>query len=84
MVRESPVPVLVVRREGNEPYTRAFAALDLSSHRPAVAELARRGAPAVRLTLGHVFGGPSAGNLQLAGTDECEMLVLPTSMEPKR
>ena len=70
VVRESTVPVLVVRQEGHEPYARAFAALDLSPHSPAVAELARRVAPAACLTLGHVFEVPFESKLQIAGASE--------------
>ena len=70
VVREAPVPVLVVRREGHEPYLRVFAALDLSPCSQAVAELARRVAPAVQLTLGHVFEVPFEGKLQFVGASE--------------
>jgi len=70
VVRESPVPVLVVRREGHEPYVRVFAALDLSPCSSAVAELARRIAPAAQLTLGHVFEVPFEGKLHFVGASE--------------
>lgn len=74
VVRESPVPVLVVRRDGHEPYARVFAALDLSPCSPAVAELARRIAPTAHLTLANAFEAPFEHKLQFAGISEDDIL----------
>jgi len=74
VVRESPVPVLVVRREGHEPYARVCAALDLSPHSPAVAELAHRIAPTAHLTLANAFEAPFEHKLQFAGISEDDIL----------
>jgi nucleotide-binding universal stress UspA family protein len=73
VVRESPVPVLVVRREAREPYARVLAALDLTPHAPAVVDGARLVAPAASLTLGHAFEVPFEGKLQFAGASQEEI-----------
>ncbi len=70
LVRASPVPVLVVRREVVAPYARVLAALDLSRHSPAVLDAARRVAPGASLTLGHAFEAPFEGKLHYAGVSE--------------
>ena len=70
LVRASPVPVLVVRREAHAPYARVLAALDLSRHSPAVLDIARRVAPVDSLTLGHAFEAPFEGKLRYAGVSE--------------
>lgn len=73
VVRESPVPVLVVRNEAREPYARVLAALDLSRHAEAVVEIARLAAPTAALTLGHAFEVPFEGKLQFAGASAEEV-----------
>lgn len=73
VVRESPVPVLVVRNEAREPYARVLAALDLSTHGPAVLEISRQVAPGASLTLGHAFEVPFEGKLQFAGANQAEI-----------
>ena len=73
VVRESPVPVLVVRDEAREPYARVLAALDLSAHAPAVVEAASQVAPTASLTLGHAFEVPFEAKLQYAGTSQEEI-----------
>jgi len=70
LVRASPVPVLVVRREARAPYARVLAALDLSRHSPAVLDIARRVAPIDSLTLGHAFEVPFEGKLRYSGVSE--------------
>lgn len=78
VLRESPVPVLVVRQDVGQkggqieenPYVRVFAALDLSVQSPAVIKLAHQIAPAAWLTLGHVFEVPFEGYLQIANASE--------------
>jgi len=70
VIREAAVPVLVVRNEANEMYRRVLAPLDLSARSPAVAETARRIAPAAHLTLAHAFEVPFEGKLHYAGVSE--------------
>lgn len=70
VIREAAAPVLVVRNEPQETYRRVLAALDLSPHSPAVAQIARRAAPESRLTLAHVFEVPFEAKLQFAGVAE--------------
>ncbi|MDP2265217.1 MAG: universal stress protein, partial [Thiobacillus sp.] len=73
VVREAAVPVLVVRNVPGEKYRRVLAALDLSLHSPAVAQLARGIAPTARLTLAHAFEVPFEGKLQFAGVSEADI-----------
>ena len=73
VVREAAVPVLVVRNAPAEKYRRVLAALDLSLHGPAVAQLARGIAPSARLTLAHAFEVPFEGKLQFAGVSEADI-----------
>lgn len=70
VVRESPVPVLLVRNEAREPYARVLAALDLSPHAAKVVEVARVVAPTALLTLGHAFAVPFEGKLHFAGASQ--------------
>ena len=70
VIREAAVPVLVVRNEANEMYRRVLAALDLSTRSLAVAETARRIAPAAHLTLAHAFEVLFEGKLHFAGVSE--------------
>ena len=70
VIREAAVPVLVVRNEANEMYRRVLAPLDLSARSAAVAETARRIAPAAHLTLAHAFEVPFEGKLHFAGVSE--------------
>jgi len=73
VIRETAVPVLVVRNEPGETYRRVLASLDLSVHGPAVAELAHRVAPGSHLTLAHAFEVPFEGKLNFAGVSEEEL-----------
>lgn len=70
VIREAAVPVLVVRNEPNEMYRRVLVALDLSTRSLAVAETARRIAPAEHLTLVHAFEVLFEGKLHFAGVSE--------------
>lgn len=70
VIRETSIPVLVVRNEPGEPYRRVLASLDLSVHGPAVTELARRAAPQAHLTLAHAFDVPFEGKLNFAGVSD--------------
>ncbi len=73
VIREAATPVLVVRNEPRDPYQRVLVTVDLSIHSPAVAELARRIAPASSLTLAHAFEVPFEGKLRGAGISDEEI-----------
>ncbi|CAH1386799.1 universal stress protein [Candidatus Nitrotoga sp. M5] len=70
VIRETAMPVLVVRNEPDGPYRRVLIPLDLSVHSLAVAEIARRVAPEAHLTLAHAFDLPFEGKLNFAGVSE--------------
>jgi nucleotide-binding universal stress UspA family protein len=73
VIREAATPVLVVRNEPRDSYHHVLVTVDLSIHSPAVAELARRIAPASSLTLAHAFEVPFEGKLRGAGISEEEI-----------
>lgn len=73
VVREAATPVLVVRNEVREPYSRVLVALDLSVHGPTVAQLAYDIIPTARLSLVHAFEVPFEGKLHFAGVSEDEI-----------
>lgn len=72
-IRESVVPVLVVRNMPSAAYRRVLVTLDLSEHSQSVVTLARRAAPKAWITLAHAFEVPFEGKLHYAGVAEADI-----------
>lgn len=70
MLRRTTRPMLVVRQKPRAAYQRLLIAVDFSRWSEPTLALARRLAPAARLTLIHVYQVPFEGKLRLAGVDE--------------
>lgn len=70
MLRRGSRPMLVVRQKPRAPYQRVLAAVDFSPWSAPALELARRLAPAARLTVLHVLNPPFEAKLRQAGIDE--------------
>lgn len=73
MLRRSTRPMLVVRQKPRAAYQRLLVAVDFSPWSLPTVALARRLAPAARLTLIHVYQVPFEAKLRLAGVDEASI-----------
>lgn len=70
LVRQTPKPVLVVRRAPTAPYRRVLVATDFSPHSRAALLRARAIAPDAEVHLLHVFEAPFEGKMLEAGIPE--------------
>lgn len=73
LLRQSALPVLVVKRAAVAPYRQVLVPTDFSDEARAALALAARLAPRAELTLAHAFDVPLEGMLQFAGVREEEI-----------
>lgn len=67
LIRESKVPVLVVKQRARHDYARVLVAVDFSPASASCIRLARELAPDAEMVLLHVFNVPFEGQMQYAG-----------------
>lgn len=67
LIRESKVPVLVVKQRARHDYARVLVAVDFSPASASCVRLARELAPGAEMVLLHVFNVPFEGQMQYAG-----------------